>query len=56
MFPISKKMSQLLARVFIWKDQAPSQILDEGAARAAAVAAETLRAVYDRIGFVPAGR
>ena len=32
------------------------EVLDGGAARAAAVAGDTLRAVYDRIGFVPAGR
>jgi tryptophanyl-tRNA synthetase len=38
-------------------DQAALQaVLDEGAARASAVAGETLRAVYDRIGFVPRGR
>ncbi len=30
-------------------------ILREGSARASAVATETLAAVYDRIGFVPAG-
>jgi tryptophanyl-tRNA synthetase len=32
------------------------EVLDDGARRASAVAAQTLRAVYDRVGFVPSGR